>query len=147
MLDKKDMKIINLLEEKGNLTTKRISRRLNIPQTTVHNRIKKLEKEGVIRGYEVDIDKKKIGKGLGAYVQITINYPSQMEPNFQEEISQKISNFPEVEKVSIITGETDILLKISVSDTNELNDFVIKKLRLIKGIDKTRTSIIMKEIK
>ncbi len=147
MLENKDLEIINLLEKRGKLPTKKISRRLRIPQTTVHNRIKKLEKEGVIKGYKVIINKKKIGKGIGAYAHITINYPSIPDPTFQENAARQIALLPEVEEVSIITGETDILIKFYVSDTDQLNDFVTKKLRTINGIDKTRTSIIMKQLK
>ncbi|MBL7169569.1 MAG: Lrp/AsnC family transcriptional regulator [Candidatus Aenigmarchaeota archaeon] len=147
MLEKKDLQIINLLEKGGKLSTKKISRRLGIPQTTVHNRIKKLEKEGIIEGYKVVINKKKIGKGIGAYALVTINYPSSPDPTFQESVAKQISLLPEIEEVSIVTGETDVLIKFYVSDTDQLNDFVVKKLRTIKGIDKTRTSIIMKQMK
>jgi len=147
MLNVKDLKIIELFRKEGKISTKKISKRLGIPQTTVHNRIKKMEKEGIIRGYKVDIDKKKAGNGIGSYIQITVNYPSESDSIFQENIAKKISLLPEVEEVCIITGETDILVKFYVSDTDELNDFVTKKLRLIKNIDKTKTSIIMKQVK
>ncbi|NCN38837.1 MAG: AsnC family transcriptional regulator [Candidatus Aenigmarchaeota archaeon CG_4_10_14_0_8_um_filter_37_24] len=146
MIEKKDLDILGLLEERGKISTKQISRRLRIPQTTVHNRIKKMEKEDIIKGYKVVVNKKAIGKGVGAYIYITVNYPPE-DVNFQENMAKKLSLFPEVEEVAIITGETDILVKFYVADTDELNDFVTKKLRSIKGIDKTRTSIIMKQMK
>lgn len=147
MLEKKDFEILALIEKDSKSSLKKISRRLRIPQTTIHNRIKKLEKEGVIRGYKAIIDKKKIGKGIGAYAHVTINYPSTKDVAFQENVAKQISLIPEVEEVSIITGETDILVKFYVSNTEQLNDFIIRKLRIIKGIDKTKTSIIMKQVK
>ncbi|OGI15963.1 hypothetical protein A3K63_01255 [Candidatus Micrarchaeota archaeon RBG_16_49_10] len=146
MLDDKDLEIVNMLENEGRLTTKDLARRLRIPQTTVHNRIKKLKKEGIFTGYKAIIDKKKINKGIGAYIHITVNYPPN-EPDFQEDVAKRVSLLPGVEEVCIMTGETDILVKFYVSDTDELNDFVVKKLRSIKGVDKTKTAIIMKQVK
>ena len=67
-MDKKDAKILKVLKENAKLSTQQISKKTLIPITTVHHRIKKMEKEGVINGYTTIVDNKKIGKNIAAYV-------------------------------------------------------------------------------
>lgn len=142
-LDDKDMKVFNLLIENSKLTTSQMSKRLRMPITTVHNRIKKLEKEEIIKSYTIIPDYKKLGKEISGYILITVNY---ILPNgekiSQEKIAKEIKEMG-AEEVSIVTGGTDILIKVREKNVEELNNFVTKKLRNIKGIDKTQTLIIL----
>lgn len=143
-LDEKDYKVIDILKENSNLTTHKISKKLNIPITTIHNRIKKLEKLGIIKNYTVNIDYKKLNLGITSYILVSVMYtlPSG-EKVKQEHVAQQIKKLKGVEEVNIVTGGTDIIIKIRVKDVDELNDFVIKKLRAIKGVDKTQTMIVL----
>ncbi|MFH0971984.1 MAG: Lrp/AsnC family transcriptional regulator [Candidatus Micrarchaeota archaeon] len=143
-LDERDFEILTELEGDASKTRKQIAKKLQLPLTTVHNRIGKMEKSGVIRGYSAIVDKKKIGKGVGAFVDVTVNYIS---PDFsQQDIARRIMGMPEVEEVAIVTGGKDLQIKVHVSSTDELNEFITRKLRSIKGIDKTSTSVILQEI-
>lgn len=146
MVSKKDLKILDILTKDCKLATREIGRLTGIPPTTVHNRVKKMEKEGIIKGYRAVVNKKMIGKGVGAYIHLTVNYPPLHAKLFQEEVAKKIANMHEVEEVALITGEKDILLKVYVKDTDELNEFITQKLRTVKGVNKTVTSVILKEI-
>ncbi|MBW2963913.1 Lrp/AsnC family transcriptional regulator, partial [Candidatus Woesearchaeota archaeon] len=74
MLDKKDLRILDELKADAKLTTGQIAKKLNIPVTTVHNRIKKLEKLGVVEGYTAKVDYKKLGKPITAYIMMTVMY-------------------------------------------------------------------------
>ncbi len=145
-LDDKDMKILELLKENSKLGTNQISKKLRIPITTIHNRIKKLEKEGVIKNYTIIPDYKKIGKEILGYILVTVIY---MLPNgekiSQEEVAKEIKNLG-AEEVSIVTGGTDIIVKVRVKDVEELNNFIIKKLRGINGVDKTQTLIVLSSL-
>ncbi|MFH0973927.1 MAG: Lrp/AsnC family transcriptional regulator [Candidatus Micrarchaeota archaeon] len=142
-LDEKDGRILGLLSEDASLTRKQIARKLGLPLTTVHNRIEKLKREGVIKRLKAEIDGKKIGRGLTALVNVSFNYVSR---DFsQETAAKKMLAMPEVEEALIVAGETDVVLKIRVRDTDALNDFVIKKLRAFEGVDKTHTLVVMKE--
>ncbi|MHA2053162.1 MAG: Lrp/AsnC ligand binding domain-containing protein [Candidatus Hodarchaeales archaeon] len=64
----------------------------------------------------------------------------------QLKVAQQIKAFPEVEEVSIDTGETDLVIKVSLGDVNDLNSFVVKKLRDIDGVEKTITSVVLSEV-
>jgi len=144
-LDEKDLKVLDLLKENSKLRTSQMSKRLRMPITTVHNRIKKLEKIRVIKNYTVVPDYKKLGKDILSYILVTVMY---MLPNgekiSQEKVAKKIKELG-AEEVSIVTGGTDIIIKVRAKDVSELNDFVIKKLRSIDGVDKTQTLIVLEE--
>lgn len=143
-MDKTDEKILELLKLNSNQTTSKISKKTLIPITTVHNRIKKLEREGIIKNYTVNIDYEKIGLPLCAFIGVTVNYELKDGTKVkQENIAKSIKKFDEVEEVHIVTGETDIIIKARFSDIKQMNTFVIDKLRGIQGIDKTRTMLVL----
>jgi len=146
MVDDKDLKILELLKSNARLTTKQISKKTLLPITTVHNRIKKLENLGVIKNYSVVIDHRKIGKTISAYILMNINYIYLKEKNLtQHQLAQQLSSHPFVDKISMVTGETDMILKVIVNDVSQLDDFVTKYLRNIEGIEKTKTMVILHE--
>jgi DNA-binding Lrp family transcriptional regulator len=146
-LDEKDYKILVLLQENSRLTTKEMSKQLGIPQTTIHNRIKRLKKSGVIRRFTVEIDRKKVGKGLVAYILGTVSYRTKRGTKInQYEVAQLIERFPEVEEVSIVTGDIDLIIRVALKDVDELNEFVIFKLRDIEGVETTKTSVVLSQV-
>jgi len=143
-LDDKDIMILELLKENSKLTTHKISKKTAIPITTVHNRIKKLEKEGIIKGYTVVLDYAKLGRSMRAFVLATVTYmlPSGQKIS-QEDAAKRIRKIAGVEGVCIVTGGTDIIIEVRVKDVDELNDFVVRKLRNVEGVDKTQTMIVL----
>ena len=146
-MDEKDEKILKLLKENSKLTTQQISKKTLIPVTTVHNRIKKLEKEGIIKRYTLELDNKKIGKSLAAFINITVDYTLLKQIKMsQYELAKKIKQHESVEEVAMVTGGTDILIKVRAKDIDELNNFVTIQLRNIDGIEKTQTMVILNEI-
>lgn len=147
MLSQKDEIILDLLQRNSKYSSREISEKTGIPITTVHNRIKMMEREGVIKTYSVVVDKKKVGKPLSAYVLIKIAYTTPDGTKLSsEEIGSRISTMPEVEECALVTGTTDIIAKVSTKDIDTLHNFVIKKLREIDGIQSTVTSIVLKSV-
>ncbi len=147
MLTKKDEIILGFLKENCKISSREISEKTSIPITTIHNRIKKMEDEGIIRHYTAMLDNKKLGKSIQAFVQVNVMYvtPSGRHVS-QEELAGKIYQMPEVDECYIMTGGTDILVKVSVKDVDELNVFVIDKLRDLEGVQNTTTSIVLNDI-
>ncbi len=146
-LDKKDIAILAALRHNSRLSTQKISARTKIPITTVHNRIKKLEKEGVIRGYTVVVDNKRLGRALSAYILITVDYKLLKEMRLsQYELAAKLKSNPAVEEASMVTGLSDIVIKVRVSDIEELGEFVTNHLRNVNGVDRTQTAVILAEV-
>ena len=132
------------MKKNAKLTSQEISKKTLIPVTTIHNRIKKLEKEGIVRGYTVVVDHKKLGLGILAFVLITVIYILPTGKKISEiELAKTLSKMPLVEETYIVTGGTDIIIKIRVKDIDELNQFVITDLRSIEGVDNTQTIIAL----
>jgi len=147
MFDKKDLAIIEVLKHNSNLSTQQISRKTNIPITTVHNRIKKLEKSGIIKGYTILLDNKKIGKAIGAYIHIVVDYKLLKEMKMSQHVlAKKLKQHEFVEEAIVVTGGTDIILKARVKDIDELDNFVIKYLTNIDGIERSQTNVVLHEI-
>ena len=145
-LDDKDHIILNVLREHAKWSTQQISKKTRIPITTVHNRIRKLESSGIIKGYTTILDDKLTGD-INSFVMIYVMYhlPDGKVIN-QEELAAKIRANKYVEEVNIITGATDLIAKVRTKTIDELNDFVIKYLRSISGIDRTQTLVVLKSI-
>ncbi|MCK5062689.1 MAG: Lrp/AsnC family transcriptional regulator, partial [Candidatus Aenigmarchaeota archaeon] len=141
--DEKDIDILNLLNKDAKLTSLQISKKTGIPATTIHNRIKKMEANGIILRYSIVTDTKKLGMKIKAYIMVCVEYMTPAGRKIsQTELAQEIKEYPLVDEVSIITGGTDILVKVHSKDVDELNDFIINKLRSVDGVAKTDTMIV-----
>lgn len=142
-LDGKDEEILELLRTDASMPKKKIARRLALPLTTVHNRIMKMRKEGVITGYTVLCDWKKLGYGITAFISVSVDYG--VKDFSQGDAARRIRALPGVEYAAIVTGTTDIMVKVREKDTDALNRFLLERLRKVPGIDKTTTLVVLKE--
>jgi len=143
LLDKKDIQILRIIQRNSKITTREIARQLNIPVTTVFTRIKKLEQKGIIKEYRAILNEKKLGKGTTAFILASFSYRTQdKELLSQRELAREIAKFPEVQEVHIITGDWDLLIKVKAENVEAIGKFVIDKLRLVKGIEKTLTCVV-----
>ena len=145
-VDNKDRRIIEELARDSRQTTGKLSKKLNIPITTIHNRIKKLVRIGVILNFTINLDHHQLGRPVPAYIGITVNYNVPGKKISQAEVARQIKNIEGVYETFIMTGGSDILVKILAKDIKDLNDIVTEKLRNVPGVDKTSTAIILKEI-
>jgi len=141
-LDDKDMDIMGLLKKNAKKTTQQISRELNIPITTVHNRIKKLESEGIISKYTVVLNQKKLGKTISARLAIRVTKLAD-----QNKICNELLNLEAVDRVYQITGDHDIVAKVCLSDIEELHSLIMTQLRTMPEIQNTSTTIVLKEFR
>ena len=141
-LDDKDMDILSILKRNAKNTTQQISRELNIPITTVHNRIKKLESEGIISKYTVILNHKKLGKTISARLAIRVTKLAD-----QHKICNDVLNIAAVERVYQITGNYDIVAAVRVKDIEELHSLIMTQLRTMPEIQNTSTTIVLKEFR
>ena len=143
-IDQKDIQIIEILKSNARLTTKDIAKKVKLPITTVHNRIKKLEINNIIKNFTINLNYQELGKPLLALILVTVNYNVVTGHKIdQAEIARKIKHLEGTEEVSIVTGDTDIILKVRMSSVDELNKYITEKLRNIEGIDKTKTMLVL----
>lgn len=143
-LDDKDLRLLKELRRDGKATSGMLAKRTGIPTTTVHNRIRRLEEDGIVLGYKPVLNHKRLGFGLQALVFITAQSGGERGAD-QEQIARAALKLPGVERVSILTGVFDLVLNVRVPDVDALEHLLIKSLRKLAGVDKTQTMIVLEE--
>ncbi len=145
-LDEKDYSIIGVLQEHGDYTTRQIAKKTLLPVTTIHNRIKKLKKEKIIKRFTIELDHQKIGKTFYAIILVSVDYQSLRElKKDQHQLAREIKMLPDVEKVDVVTGGTDIVVRVRVRDVQDYDQFLLKKFQSIPGVDKTQSLVVIHE--
>ena len=144
MLDDIDKKLLKLLQNNSNITTKELAVRVNLSATPVFERIKKLEKEGYIKKYVAILDADKLHKSLTAFCSITLKEHTKEIGN---KFVRDIKSLSEVTECYNTSGDYDFLLKVMVKDMKQYQDFVLNSLGSIKNIGSTHTTFVMGEIK
>ncbi|MBD3164773.1 winged helix-turn-helix transcriptional regulator [Candidatus Woesearchaeota archaeon] len=146
-LDEKDKRILGILTEDSSLTTSKISKKTRIPITTIHNRIQKLKKHRIIKSYTLNLNYEKLGRPITAYILLTVNQNlTTGKKTSQQHIAKKIKAHRYVDTVDIVTGATDMIIKVRTDSMGTLNNLLTKDLRKIDGVDKTQTMIVLEEI-
>jgi len=143
-IDKMDFKLLDYLRENGRDKISSISSKLGMPRATVFERMKKLTNEGIIRNYTVNLDYEKIGFSVMAYILINFDSKSRTD---QKTLATDLSRIDHVLSVSIISGGWDIIILVVSQSMKELSHFVLEKLRLMEGIEKTHTITVFDSIK
>jgi Lrp/AsnC family transcriptional regulator, regulator for asnA, asnC and gidA len=143
-VDEKDRKILDVLKENSRLSSHKISKKTLIPITTVNNRIKKMQRKGIIKRYTVDLDMKKLGYEIAGYIFVQISLEELKRKNMKtRNLIMGIKKHPLVYYAENLTGDMDLLVKVYAKDINELNEYVVGTLSAMQGVEKTRTSIIL----
>ncbi|CAM1344768.1 Lrp/AsnC family transcriptional regulator [Tenacibaculum amylolyticum] len=143
-LDAIDAKLINLLQEDSKRTSKQLAILLHLSVTATYERIKKLEKEGIITHYAAKVDPKKIDKSFLVFCQVKL---IQHSKEYLSVFESEISKLDEVSECFHISGDYDYILKIYVKDMQEYREFMVTKLTTIKHIGSTQSSFTIGEVK
>jgi Lrp/AsnC family leucine-responsive transcriptional regulator len=148
-LDAKDLAILTLIQENSKLTAKQIAKKINAPITTVFAKTKRMEELGIINGYRAIVTPEKLNAGTAAFILASVSYRAKGDdaPVSQRTVAEEIARFPEVQEVHIITGDWDLLVKLRAESVDAVGKFVVDKLRLIKGLEKTLTCMVFKTVK
>jgi Lrp/AsnC family leucine-responsive transcriptional regulator len=148
-LDKRDIKILKLLQKNCRMTAKEIAKKIGSPITTVYAKIKRMEELGVIKQYKAILDSKKLDKGAAAFILTSFVYRpgGRGKPLSQRDVAKQIAAFPEVQEVHIITGGWDILIKVKADHVDTLGKFVMDKLRMVEGVENTLSCIVYETVK
>ncbi len=134
--DETDLDILKLLQKDARLSYRSIAEKLKIAAGTVHNRVKKLDEQGIIKGYSVVLDYEKLGYQLTALTLVRVKGGKLLE------VEEKIAQHTPVMAVYDITGEYDIAVISRFSSRNDLDKF-IKDVLSIPDIERTNTSIVL----
>jgi DNA-binding Lrp family transcriptional regulator len=148
-LDEKDSAILMLIQENSKLTAKQIAKKVNAPITTVFAKTKRMEELGIIKEYRAIVAPEKLSAGTAAFILASVSYRAKADdvPISQRVVAEEIARFPEVQEVHIITGDWDLLVKLRAENVDAIGKFVVDKLRLIKGLEKTLTCMVFETVK
>ncbi|BAP32621.1 leucine-responsive regulatory protein [Chryseobacterium sp. StRB126] len=142
--DEKDLSILRLLQKDAKMSVRDISARINLSPTPTHERIKRMEKQGIIKEYTAVVDRKKVNKGMMVICMIALNvHNKKTAGKFIEEVSR----LKEVVEFYNISGDFDFMLKILAPNMDEFHEFFINKLSEIEGIGQTKSIFVMSSIK
>lgn len=143
-LDETDIKLLGLLQNDSKKTTAAYAHSLNLSTTAVYERIKRLEKTGVITNYVALVDKKKVNKAFVVLCHVKlIQHIKEYVIRFEREVQQ----LEEVAECYHISGDYDYILKIYVSDMEAYRDFMVTKLTALNNIGSTQSSFVINEVK
>ena len=138
-LDKKDSLVIKVLKENSRISIRDIAKKTGIRPSTVHERIKKLVKEGVIEKFTLKLNNKSMRENFIVFMLI--------KGGTTEYINTTVTNNEHVKEIFGITGEYDLLLKLKFKDVEEFNKFLIKFRKDQKGVRQTYTMVTTADIK
>lgn len=139
-MDEIDSRIIHSLIQNSRITLSQMSKDIDVPDATISNRLKKLEKD-VIKQYTLILDYDKVDLKITAIIII------QSESEKHKAVEQELSNLDEVSEVYSISGEYDILIKVWARSLDELNDIINSKIRSVDGIEDLTEMIVMERVK
>jgi len=143
-LDQIDSKLLVLLQEDTKKTTKELSLILNLSVTAVYERIKKLEREGVIKKYVALLDRNKINKGFVVFCHVKlIQHTRENIATFELQVVQ----LSEVLECFHVSGDYDYILKVFVENMEEYREFMVTKLTNLQHIGSTQSSFMIEEVK
>jgi Lrp/AsnC family leucine-responsive transcriptional regulator len=143
-LDDLDRDLLAALQEDARRSSAELARKLKLSGPGLQKRLRKLEDRGVIRRYATVVNREAVGLDLLCFVHIML---AHHRPDSIRRFPERIKAMPEVLECHFLTGEFDYLLKIVVADHDELEKFLFEKLMKVAGVDRTRTSIVVKEVK
>ncbi|NLW80988.1 MAG: Lrp/AsnC family transcriptional regulator [Desulfovibrionales bacterium] len=141
MLDKTDIKILNILQSNGKISNAELARLIGMAPSGVLERVKKLEQKGIIQGFEVRLNPKALGISLSTFIQIKTS-----DSVGSSDIGRQIAAFPEVQEVHWTAGEYNYLVKARVSGTDTLT-ILMKKFGEIPGVRDSRTTLVLDTLK
>ncbi|WP_339698095.1 Lrp/AsnC family transcriptional regulator [uncultured Marixanthomonas sp.] len=143
-LDTIDKALLQLLQENAKQTNKQLSLQLNLSVTAVYERIKKLEREGIITKYVSILDKEKVNKGFTVFCHIKLVQHAQ---DYLTMFEEEVTSLDEVLECFHVSGDYDYLLKVVVKDIKQFRSFMVNKLTTIKHIGSTQSSFSISEVK
>ena len=143
-MDAIDKKLLAILQEDTKKTTKELSLILNLSVTAVYERIKKLEREGVIRNYVALLDRNKIEKAFVVFCHVKlIQHTKDVIHTFESEVVR----LNEVSECFHVSGDYDYILKVNVKDMDSYREFMVTKLTGLQHIGSTHSSFMIGEVK
>jgi Lrp/AsnC family leucine-responsive transcriptional regulator len=143
-LDKLDRKILRILQDDGRISMKDLSEQVGLSVTPAIERVKRMERDGVITGYHARLDPAAIGATLLVFVEITLN---QKSASHFEQFRREVLRIPEVQECHLVSGDFDYLIKARIHQMAEYRKLLGDMLLNLPGAAQSKSYVVMEEIK
>lgn len=143
-IDEIDKRILKHLQQDSKKTNKEIANDLGLSVTAVYERIRKLEREGVISKYVAILDPEKVEKGFMVLCQIKL---IQHKKDFLTKFEKEITSLPEIIECLHVSGDYDYILKVLVKDMDAYREFMVTKLTTLDHIGSTKSIFTINKVK
>jgi Lrp/AsnC family leucine-responsive transcriptional regulator len=143
-LDRIDHKLLIRLQQDGRTAISRLAREVNLTVTPTLERVRRLEAAGYIEGYFARLNPRKLGLGLLAYVEVSLD---RTTPDAFERFKQVMLAHDEVMECHMVAGGFDYLLKVRVVDMESYRRFLGDRIASVRGVQTTHTYFVMEEVK
>lgn len=143
-LDAIDIRILSELQEDGGLTNVELAERVGLSPSPCLARVRSLEESGVIARKVTLLDAAKLGASVSVFIQVTLEKQTE---SLLDAFEKAMTRFPEVMECYLMTGDSDYLLRVVVSDTVALQHFLVDRLSKTRGVANIRSSFALKQVK
>ena len=140
-VDDLDLALLRALAADSRQSQRSLARKIEMSPPAVADRLARLERSGVIRGYRVDIDWAALGFPVVVYLAVTAGPGTDLS-----EIIRELRELPEVEEMSVVTGSLDLLVRLRVRDHGHLRELLLTKIFEISGVQRTETFLSLADV-
>ena len=143
-LDRIDRNILNELQNDGRMSNVELSKRVGLSPTPCLERVKRLEKQGYIKGYNAQVNPQLLGASLLIFVEITLNRDT---PEVFDKFNRAVQYLDNIQECHLVSGDFDYLLKTRVEDMSAYRKLLGETLLKLPAVSDTRTYVVMEEVK
>ena len=141
MLDNIDIKILSILQNNGRCHLAEIAKEVDLSSPAVMERVRKLEVQGVIKGYQAVLDPKKMGKDVTAFVGVSVSHQRHIDA-----FASLMMRQHDVLECHHVTGEESFILKVKTANTDSLEK-LLAEVRSVEGVTGTITKVVLSSVK
>ena len=139
-IDNVDIKILSLLQHQAKKPYTEIAKQAYVSSGTIHVRMNKLEKMGIVKGASLDLNLAKLGYSVGAFLGVFL-----AKSSLYDQVARQLEKIPEITSIHYTTGNYSMFVRIYAKSTDHLKDILHDKIQKVSGIERTETFIILEE--
>ena len=143
-LDRIDLKILDVLQRDGRISMTDLAERVNLSATPCSERVRRLEREGIIMGYYARVNPAALGKNLLVFLEIKLSTKSD---DVFEKVKKELEYVPEVMECHLVSGDVDYLIKARLSEMGKYRQLLGEILKRLPASAESRSYVVMEEIK
>lgn len=143
-LDRIDLKILDVLQREGRISMTELAGRVGLSATPCSERVRRLEREGVITGYHARVDPRALGKPLLVFVEIKLSMKSA---DVFDRVKKELLFVPEVMECHLVSGDFDYLIKARIGEMGEYRQLLGQILLKLPAAIESRSYVVMEEVK